>query len=83
MAWATSLSTNTPTESSGYRVPAEPDLSWVSESGDSQPANESWHQVGGQQIRGQQLGGPQIGGQMINLMFHADRAPHRHVEAYQ
>ena len=37
----------------------------------------------GQQIGGQQLGGPQIGGQMINPMFHADRAPHRHVEAYQ
>jgi len=32
---------------------------------------------------GQQIGGPQIGGQMINLMFHADRAPHRHVEVYQ
>jgi len=40
-------------------------------------------QVGGQQIGGQQFGGPQIGGQMINPMFHADRAPHRHVEAYQ
>jgi len=37
----------------------------------------------GQQIGGQQLGGPQIGGQMINPIFHADRAPHRHVEAYQ
>ena len=37
----------------------------------------------GQQIGGQQLGGPQFGGQMINLMLHADRVPHRHVEAYQ
>jgi len=27
--------------------------------------------------------GQQIGGQMINPMFHADRAPQRHVEAYQ
>ena len=26
--------------------------------------------------------GQQIGGQMINLMFHADRAPQRHVETY-
>jgi len=40
-------------------------------------------QVGGQQIGGQQFGGPQIVGQMINPMFHADRVPHRHVEAYQ
>jgi len=37
----------------------------------------------GQQIGGQQIGGQQIGGQMINPMFHADRAPHRHVEVYQ
>ena len=37
----------------------------------------------GQQIGEQQFGGQQIGGQMINPMFHADRAPHRHVEAYQ
>jgi len=29
---------------------------------------------------GQQLGGPQA---MINPMFHGDRAPQRHVEAYQ
>jgi len=48
----------------------------------NQPMNLG-QQVGGQQIGGQQLGGPQIGGQMINPMFHADRAPHRHVEAYQ
>jgi len=27
--------------------------------------------------------GQQIGGQMVNPMFHADRAPQRHVEAYQ
>jgi len=27
--------------------------------------------------------GQQIGGQMVNQMFHADRAPQRHVEAYQ
>jgi len=27
--------------------------------------------------------GQQIGGQMINPMFHTDRAPQRHVEAYQ
>jgi len=27
--------------------------------------------------------GQQIGGQIINPMFHADRAPQRHVEAYQ
>jgi len=32
---------------------------------------------------GQQIGGQQIGGQMINPMFHADCAPHRHVEVYQ
>ena len=32
---------------------------------------------------GQQIGGQQIGGQMINPMFHADRAPQRHVDAYQ
>jgi len=25
----------------------------------------------------------QVGGQMVNPMFHADRAPQRHVEAYQ
>jgi len=48
----------------------------------NQPMNLG-HQVGGQQIGGQQFGGPQIGGQMINSMSHADRAPHRHVEAYQ
>jgi len=27
--------------------------------------------------------GQQIGGQMVNPMFHGDRAPQRHVEAYQ
>jgi len=27
--------------------------------------------------------GQQIGGQMVNPMFHVDRAPQRHVEAYQ
>jgi len=27
--------------------------------------------------------GQQMGGQVINPMFHADRAPQRHVEAYQ
>ena len=27
--------------------------------------------------------GQQVGGQMINPMFHADRAPQRHMEAYQ
>jgi len=48
----------------------------------NQPMNLG-QQVGGQQIGGQQLGGPQIGGQVINPMFHADRAPHRHVEACQ
>ena len=32
---------------------------------------------------GQQIAGQQIGGQMINPMFHADHAPHRHVEVYQ
>ena len=42
MAWAASLSTNTPTESSGYRVPVEPDLSRVPESGNPQPADEYW-----------------------------------------
>jgi len=40
-------------------------------------------QIGGPQIGAQQLGGPQIGGQIINPMFYADRAPHRHVKAYQ
>jgi len=40
-------------------------------------------QIGGPQIGGQQFGGQHIGVQMINPMFHADRAPHRHVEAYQ
>jgi len=39
-------------------------------------------QIGGQQFGGQQLSGQQVGGQMINPMFHADRAPHKHVEAY-
>ena len=48
----------------------------------NQPVNFG-QQIGGQQIGGQQLGGLQIGGQMIIPMFHADRAPHRHVEAYQ
>ena len=28
-------------------------------------------------------GGQHMGGQMINPMFHADRVPNRHVEAYQ
>jgi len=27
--------------------------------------------------------GQQIGGQMVNPMFHGDRAPQTHVEAYQ
>jgi len=27
--------------------------------------------------------GQQVGGQIVNPMFHADRAPQRHVEAYQ
>ena len=27
--------------------------------------------------------GQQIGGQMVNPMFHADRAPQRHMETYQ
>jgi len=48
----------------------------------NQPMNLG-QQAGGQQIGGQQFGGPQIGGQIINPMFHADRAPHRHAEAYQ
>jgi len=37
----------------------------------------------GQQICGPQFGGQQVGGQMLNPTFHADHAPHRHVEAYQ
>jgi len=41
----------------------------------NQPMNLG-QQVGGQQVGRQQLGGPRIGGQMINLMFHAYRAPH-------
>ena len=36
----------------------------------------------GQHLSGQQLGGQQVGSQMINPIFHAIRAPHRHVEAY-
>jgi len=48
----------------------------------NQPVNPG-QQIGGQQIGGQQFGGQQMGGQMINPMFHADRAPNRHVEAYQ
>jgi len=48
----------------------------------NQPMNLG-QQIGGQQFGGQQIGGQQVGGQMINPMFHADRAPHRHVEAYQ
>jgi len=41
--WAASLSANAPTESSGYRVSARPDLvPRVPESGIAQPANESW-----------------------------------------
>ena len=42
MAWAASLSANAPTESSGYRVSARPDLPRILESGITQPANESW-----------------------------------------
>ena len=41
MAWAASLSANAPTESSGYRVPAKPDLSRVSELRGNQSADES------------------------------------------
>jgi len=37
----------------------------------------------GQQISAQHFGGQQVGGQTINPMFHTDRTPHRHVEAYQ
>jgi len=48
----------------------------------NQPMNLG-QQIGGQQFGGQQIGGQQIDGQMINPMFHADRTPHRHVEAYQ
>ena len=48
----------------------------------NQPVNPG-QQIGGQQIGGQQFGRQQIGGQVINPMFHADRAPQRHVEAYQ
>jgi len=48
----------------------------------NQPMNLG-QQIGGQQIGGQQFGGQHTGGQMINPMFHADRVPHRHVEAYQ
>jgi len=47
----------------------------------NQPMNLR-QQIGGQQIGAQQFGGQQVGGQMINPMFYADRAPHRHVEAY-
>ena len=42
MAWATSLSANAPIESSGYSVPARPDLPQVPQSGTTQPADESW-----------------------------------------
>ena len=42
MAWAASLSANAPTESSGYRVPAKPDLSRVPEPRGSQSVDESW-----------------------------------------
>jgi len=48
----------------------------------NQPLNFG-QQIDEQQIGRKQLGGPQIGGQMVNPMFHADRAMHRHVEAYQ
>ena len=41
MAWAASLSANAPTESSGYRVPAKPDLSRVPQPRGSQSADES------------------------------------------
>ena len=42
MAWAASLSANAPTESSGYRVSARPDLPRVPKSGVAQPADEYW-----------------------------------------
>jgi len=48
----------------------------------NQPMNLS-QQFGGQHPGGQQTSGQHIGGQMINPMFHADCAPHRHVEPYQ
>jgi len=48
----------------------------------NQPMNFE-QQIGGQQIGAQQFGGQQVGGQMVNPMFHADRTPHRHVDAYQ
>jgi len=48
----------------------------------NQPMNLG-QQFGGQHLGGQQIGGQQVGGQLINPIFHVDRAPHRHVEAYQ
>jgi len=48
----------------------------------NQPMNLG-QQFGGQHPGGQQIGSQQVGGQLINPIFHADLAPHRHVEAYQ
>ena len=67
---AVCLSTSASPESSGYGIPAGTSATWISESRVDQPADESWKQIGGQQA-------------MLNPMFHGDRAPQRHVEAYQ
>jgi len=83
MAWAASLSANAPTESSAPGFQQGQIYPGFQNQGlPNQPMNLG-QQIGGQHIGGQQFGGQQMGGQMINQMFHADRAPHRHVEAYQ
>jgi len=66
---AVCLSTDASAESSGYRVSTGTSPTWVSEGLINQPMN-----------LGQQLGGQQA---MVNPMFHGDRAPQRHVQAYQ
>jgi len=68
MEWAVSLSTDASAESSDCRVSTRTYPTWVQNQG---LVNQSMNL------------GRQIGRQVINPMFHADRAPHRHVEAYQ
>ena len=76
----------------------KPDLSWVSEPRGSQSADESrptdcwsaiWRSTSGRSANRRTADRRTTArwsvdwGQIINPTFHADRAPHRHVEAYQ
>ena len=68
MDWTVSLSTDASTESSGSKISTRPNSTRFQNQGlANQPMNL----------------GEQIGGQMVNPMFHVDRAPQRHVEPYQ